>query len=110
MGMSKKDRDKDIEERTEASLASIRRDLERKIDQMSSELKEKGPQAVQSVEESLNALKEDLEKRLSNINESLDDKLEAGRNEIRKKPLMAVGIALLVGLAAGMLLGRKCKD
>ena len=103
-------RDKDFEARAEASLTDIRKDLDKKIDQIKAELKEKGPEAAEAIEQSLNALKADLEGRLSDIHESIDDQLEVGRREIRKKPLMAVGVAVLVGVVVGMLLGRKCKD
>ena len=91
-------------------MTDIRKDLDKKIDKIKAELKEKGPEAAEAIEESLDALKADLEGRLSDIHESIDDQLEVGRREIRKKPLMAVGVAVLVGVVAGMLLGRKCKD
>jgi ElaB/YqjD/DUF883 family membrane-anchored ribosome-binding protein len=102
--------DKDFEARAEASLADIRKDLDKKIDSIKAELKEKGPEAAQAIEQSLDSLKEDLEGRLNYIHESIDDQLEVGRREIRKKPLMAVGVAVLVGVVVGMLLERKCKD
>ena len=102
--------DKGFEATTEASLADIRKDLDKKIDKIKSELRQKGPEAVEAIEESLNALKADLEGRLSDVHESIDDQLEVGRREIRKKPLMAVGVAVLAGVVVGLLLGRKCKD
>jgi ElaB/YqjD/DUF883 family membrane-anchored ribosome-binding protein len=103
-------RDKDFEARAEASLGEIRRDLDKKIDQIKAELKEKGPEAAEAIEKSLDALKADLEGKLSDIHQSIDDQLEVGRREIRKQPLMAVGVAALVGVVVGVLLGRKCKD
>jgi len=78
-----------------------------KIEKMKDELKEKGPEAAGAIEESLEALRENLESRLGGIHASLDDQLEVGRREIRKQPLMAVGVAVLVGIVAGMLLERK---
>ncbi len=103
-------RDKGSEAAAEASLEDIRRDLEKKIDQIKAELKEKGPEAAAAIEESLDALKSNLETRLDDFHATIDDQLDAGRREIKKQPLMAVGIAVLVGVVAGMLLGRKCKD
>ena len=103
-------REKNLEAKAEASLDDIRRDLDKKIDQIKVELKEKGPEAAAAIEESLDALKANLENRLSDFHASIDDQLEVGRKEIRKQPLMAVGVAVLVGVVAGMLLGRKCKD
>lgn len=103
-------KDEDFEATAEASLEDVRRDLDKKIDQIKAELKEKGPEAAGAIEESLDALKAGLEGRLSDIHASLDDQLEVGRREIRKQPLMAVGVAVLVGVVAGLLLGRKCED
>jgi ElaB/YqjD/DUF883 family membrane-anchored ribosome-binding protein len=103
-------RDRDLEAREEASLDDIRRDLDKKIDQIKADIREKGPEASEAIEASLDALKASLESRLSDIHESIDDQLEIGRSEIRKQPFMAVGVAVLVGIVAGMLLGRKCKD
>ena len=91
-------------------MGDIRKDLDKKIDQIKAELKEKGPQASEAIEKSLDALKAELESRLSDVHASIDDQLEVGRREIKKQPLMAVAIAALVGLVAGMLLARKCKD
>jgi ElaB/YqjD/DUF883 family membrane-anchored ribosome-binding protein len=103
-------RDKDFEATAEASLDDIRRDLDKKIDQIKAELKEKGPEAAEAIEKSLDGLKANLENRLGDFHASIDDQLEIGRREIKKQPLMAVGVAVLVGVVAGMLLGRKCKD
>jgi ElaB/YqjD/DUF883 family membrane-anchored ribosome-binding protein len=103
-------RDKDFEATAEASLEDIRRDLDKKIDQIKAELKEKGPEAAEAIEKSLDGLKANLEDRLGDFHASIDDQLEIGRREIKKQPLMAVGVAVLVGVVAGMLLGRKCKD
>ncbi len=91
-------------------MDDIRRDLDKKIEQIKSELKEKGPEAADAIEGQLDALKANLESKLSDMHESIDDQLEVGRREIRKQPLMAVGVAVLVGVIAGMLVGRKCKD
>jgi ElaB/YqjD/DUF883 family membrane-anchored ribosome-binding protein len=102
--------DEGFEAKAEASLEDIRRDLDNKIDLIKAELKEKGPEAAKAIEESIDALKANLEGRLSDIHASIDDQLEVGRREIRKQPLMAVGVAVLVGVVAGMLLGRKCND
>jgi ElaB/YqjD/DUF883 family membrane-anchored ribosome-binding protein len=102
--------DKDFEARAEASLDDIRRDLDKKIDQIRVSLREKGPEAAGAIEESLDALRSNMESRLSDFHASIDDQLEIGRKQIRKQPLMAVGVAVLVGVVVGMLLGRKCKD
>jgi ElaB/YqjD/DUF883 family membrane-anchored ribosome-binding protein len=101
-------REKDLEAAAEASLDEIRRDMDKKIDQIKAELKEKGPEAAEAIGDSLDALKANLENRLGDFHASLDDQLAMGRREIRKQPLMAVGVAVLVGVVAGMLLGRKC--
>ncbi len=100
----------DSETTVKADLEDIRRDVDKKIDQIKAELKLKGPEAAEAIEESLDALRVNLEDRLSDFHAAIVDQLEVGRREIKKQPLMAVGVAVLVGVVAGMLLGRKCKD
>ena len=53
-------RDKDFEATAEASLDDIRRDLDKKIDQIKAELKEKGPEAAEAIEKSLDGLKANM--------------------------------------------------
>lgn len=92
------------------SLNDIRRDVDKRIEEIKTGLKDKGPEAAKSVEASLDSLRAEIEDRLEEFHDSIDDKLEYGRREIKKQPLMAVGIAVLVGVVVGMLFGNKSKE
>ncbi len=99
------------------AVREMQKGLEKRIDAIRTELKEKGPEAVVAVEKSLGDLKADLEDRLSDMRasiestrESFDDAIETGRTAIQERPFEAVGIALAVGVAIGLLFGRKSKD
>ncbi len=91
----------------ERSLREARRDFDKRIDQISAELKEKGPETVERVENALKELKLDLQSDFEEIHAMVDDELETGRKEVREHPLLAVGIAVTAGLVIGMLLGRR---
>jgi ElaB/YqjD/DUF883 family membrane-anchored ribosome-binding protein len=102
-------REKDMRNATEKSMREVRRDFNKRIDEIRAELKERGPEAVEKVERSLDDLKEDLQESLAEINGRYEDKLEMGREEIREHPLLAVGFAVMTGLLVGMIL-EKSKD
>ncbi len=99
------------------AVRDMQKDFEKRIDTIRTELKERGPEAVETVENSLGDMKADFENRLSDMRESLenaresfDDALETGMTTIQERPLMAVGIALAVGVVIGLLFGRKGKN
>lgn len=96
------------------TIRETQKEFEKRIDAIRTELKEKSPEMV---EKSLNDLKAGFEDRfgdmletIENAHESLDDALETGRATIKERPLLAVGVAVLVGVMIGMLVGRKGKD
>jgi ElaB/YqjD/DUF883 family membrane-anchored ribosome-binding protein len=96
---------------TERALKEMQKDFEKRIDAVRTELTEKGPEAV---EKSLNDLKasfedkfSDMSENLESVRESLDDGVETGRTTIKERPLMAVGFALVFGVAIGLLFGRS---
>ena len=93
----------------EESLKRIRRDLDRRIDEIKGDLREKEPKSVKEFEEILDGLREDVDSRMGEARESVDEQLEMGRKEIKKHPLIAVSIAVLVGLIIGMLFGRDSR-
>jgi ElaB/YqjD/DUF883 family membrane-anchored ribosome-binding protein len=100
-------REKDLRSAAERSLRKTRRDFDKRIDEIRAELKEKGPEAVERVENALNDLKEDLQGGFDEVHGRFEDELEIGRREVRDHPLLAVGIALTVGVVIGMLLGKR---
>jgi ElaB/YqjD/DUF883 family membrane-anchored ribosome-binding protein len=121
-------RKKDPTSAAERSLRETRRDFDKRIDEIRAELKEKGPEVA---DKSLGDLKAGLEERLSDLRESyetaretiesaresfddaresFDDALATGRTTIQERPLMAVGVALAVGVVIGLLFGPKRRD
>src|ERR1022692_2212462 len=88
-------------------MREVRRDFDRRVDEISAELKESGPEAVEEVGMSLDELKEDLQDSFAEIQLRLEDRLETGRREVREHPLLAVGVAVVVGAIVGMLLGKR---
>jgi ElaB/YqjD/DUF883 family membrane-anchored ribosome-binding protein len=102
---------------TEKAVKDIKRDLDRRIDAITTELKEKGPEGIEAAERSLGDLKAGFEQRLTDMRETIDDAherfdgaVETGRTTIQERPLMAVGIALAAGVAIGLIFGRRNKN
>ena len=106
--MAKKE--KDLRGAAEHSLRETQKDIERRIDEIRADLKDKGPEAVARIENALTDLREQLQNRFEYFHESFEDKLEMGRKEVREHPLLAIGVALTLGVMIGMLLDRKSKD
>jgi ElaB/YqjD/DUF883 family membrane-anchored ribosome-binding protein len=88
------------------SLKELKRDFDRRIDELRAEVRE-GRRS--GGEESLDLLKDDLERMLSDLRHQLDESVEPGREAVREKPFVALGIALGVGVLLGIFLGRKSK-
>jgi ElaB/YqjD/DUF883 family membrane-anchored ribosome-binding protein len=98
----------------ERAVKDMQIEFEKRIDAIRTELKEKGPEAV---EKSLSDLKAGFEDRFGDVRETienargrLDDALETGRSTIQERPLMAVGVAVVVGVVIGLLVGRKGRN
>ena len=98
----------DLETSSEESINRVRRDLDKRIDEIKTDLRQK-PKSVEELEETLEGLRVDVERKISEAQQYVDHQLESSRREIRRHPLMAVGIAALVGLIIGMLLGRESR-
>jgi ElaB/YqjD/DUF883 family membrane-anchored ribosome-binding protein len=96
---------------TNDALKELKRDLERRIQDIQAGM-EQGETGF--ADESLAALRKEFERRLSDVRVQIDESVEPGREAIRERPLVAVGAALAGGLAAGVLLGvllgRKSKE
>jgi len=89
----------------------LKKDFDRRIHDLETEVVEGGSGAVQ---ESVDFLRNELEQRLSALGKQIDESVEPGREAIRQKPLSSVGMALGAGIVAGVLLGvflgRKSTD
>ena len=89
------------------------KEFETRIDTIRAELVD----APEEVERSLRDLKADLEDMFDNVSrsidsarENIDDVVQTSRAAIQERPLMAVGAALAVGVAVGLILGRRRRD
>jgi ElaB/YqjD/DUF883 family membrane-anchored ribosome-binding protein len=98
----------------ERAVKDMQKDFDRRIDAIKTELKEKGPEAV---EKSLSDLKAGFEDRFSDVTETIDnaresieDAVEGSRTAIQNRPLLAVGAAVAFGVLLGMLVGPRRKD
>jgi ElaB/YqjD/DUF883 family membrane-anchored ribosome-binding protein len=97
---------KDSRSAVEQSVEETRRDIGERIEEISSQLMAGGPEVLEKLERSLNDLRADLQGSLENTHGMLGDELEAGRDEIREHPLLAVGIAVAAGVVIGLILGK----
>ena len=86
------------------------KDFETRIDTIRAELVE----APEQVEKSLRDLKaglgdmfDDVSKSLDSARENIDDAIQTSRETIQERPLIAVGAALAVGVAIGLILGSR---
>ena len=100
-------KEKDLRNASERSLRETRRDIDRKINEIRSELQEIGPEAVEKVQGSLDDLKAELQKEFEVLNDGLEEQLETGRKQVREHPFLAVGVAVMAGVIVGMLLGKN---
>ncbi len=92
----------------------MKKDFDRRIHDLETEVVEGGSSASTAVQESIDFLRNELEQRLEVLGKQIDESVEPGREAIRQKPLSSVGAALGAGIVAGVLLGvflgRKSTD
>jgi ElaB/YqjD/DUF883 family membrane-anchored ribosome-binding protein len=93
------------------SFRELKKDFDRRIHDLQTEVTEGSSEAVQ---ESVDYLRNELEHRLSELRKQVDESVEPGRKAIREAPITSVGAALGAGVVAGVLLGvflgRKSKN
>ena len=98
----------------DAAFRELKKDFDRRIHDLETEVVEGGSSASGAVQESIDFLRNELEQRLSALGKQIDESVEPGREAIRQKPLSSVGAALGAGVVAGVLLGvflgRKSTD
>jgi ElaB/YqjD/DUF883 family membrane-anchored ribosome-binding protein len=87
---------------TDESLRDLKKDFDRRIHDLQTEVTEGGSTAVQ---ESVDFLRNELDQRLSDLRKQVDESVEPGREAIRERPFASVGVALGAGVVAGVLLG-----
>lgn len=96
------------------AVREMQNDMDKRIDAIRTELKEKRPEAGEAIERSLGDLRTSFEERLSEISEGfdnaregLDSAVETGRATIKDRPLMSVGVAVAAGVIIGLIFGRR---
>jgi hypothetical protein len=89
-------------------LDELKREFERRIREIRTELREGARGAP--ADEHVDYLRKDLGDLSLDLRQLLDDALEPGRDIIRERPFLALGLALGVGVLFGVLLGRKGKE
>ncbi len=88
-------------------MDELKREFERRIKEIRAERGEGGPNGA---DESLDYLANDLKRVVSDLRLLLDESVEPGREVIRERPFLALGVALGVGVLLGVMLGRKSKE
>lgn len=88
-------------------LDELKREFERRVEEIRSQLGER--RHVES-DDSVDYLKNDLGRIVSDLRLLLNESVEPGREMIRERPFLALGIALGVGVLVGVILGRKGKE
>jgi ElaB/YqjD/DUF883 family membrane-anchored ribosome-binding protein len=54
-------------------------------------------------------LRKEYDRRVDQVHDRLDQSIDDSRQTVRKHPFLVVGVTLGVGVAAGVILGRKSK-
>lgn len=52
-------------------------------------------------------LREEYDRRVDEVREQVDESIDGGRKSVADHPFLAVGVALAVGILAGLLIRRK---
>jgi ElaB/YqjD/DUF883 family membrane-anchored ribosome-binding protein len=95
-------RTKDESHETRDSIKELKRDFERRVNDIQADIAE-GHEGM--AEEALAALGKELQGRIDNLREQVDESFESSRDAIRSKPITALGAAVATGVVAGLLLG-----
>lgn len=69
--------------------------------------KEKEDQEIQKVEEYVKSLRKDMDKRLSELKVQMDTVQRTAAKTVTEQPLLALGVAFVVGMALGIALSRS---
>jgi ElaB/YqjD/DUF883 family membrane-anchored ribosome-binding protein len=95
-------RTKGEERATNDSMKELRREFERRIPDIQADI-ESGQTGM--AEEAIAALRKEFEQRMLEIRDQIDESFEPGRDAIRERPIASVGVAIGLGITAGVLFG-----
>ena len=98
----------------EEAFRELKKDFDRRIHDLETEVVEGGSSASGAVHESIDYLRNELEQKVTALGKQIDESVEPEREAIRQKPLSSMGAAVGAGIVAGVLLGiflgRKSTD
>jgi ElaB/YqjD/DUF883 family membrane-anchored ribosome-binding protein len=66
--------------------------------------KDKEPEEVKAVEEDFKVLRKDLDIRLAEVRDQLKDLQQKAAKTVVERPMLALGVAFVVGMAFGIAL------
>lgn len=69
--------------------------------------KEKETQEIRNIEEYVKDLRKDMDKRLSELKVQMDDVQQKAAKTVTERPMLALGVAFLAGMAFGIALSRS---
>jgi ElaB/YqjD/DUF883 family membrane-anchored ribosome-binding protein len=97
-----------IRERKGSLLSAVRFTLARRV-VLSEEKEEKELKEMRKVEDYVMDLRKDIDKRLGDLSEQMRPLRDRTAKRITERPLLALGVAFVVGVAIGVALS-KSKD
>ena len=69
--------------------------------------KEKEDQEIRDIDEHVKNLRKDMDKRLSELKVEMDDLQKKAAKAVSEQPILALGVAFVVGMALGIALSRS---
>ncbi len=69
--------------------------------------KEKEAQEIKNIEDYVKDLRKDMDKRLSELKVQMDDVQQKAAKTVTERPMLALGVAFVAGMAFGIALSRS---
>jgi len=69
--------------------------------------KEKEAQDIRSIDEHLKLLRQDMDRKMSELKVQVDQIQEKAGRTITKRPMLALGVAFVAGMAVGIALSKS---
>ncbi len=69
--------------------------------------KEKETLEIRNIEEYVKDLRKDVDKRLSELRVQVDDLRQRATSTVAERPMLALGVAFVVGMALGVALSKS---
>ncbi len=69
--------------------------------------KEKEAQEIKNIEDYVKDIRKDMDKRLSELKVQMDDVQQKAAKTVTERPMLALGVAFVAGMAFGIALSRS---